>query len=284
MGKQVNAEVDSKTKPELSLEYADLLKMSIEKAKVEFSNIQQQITLANIALQNLQDAQVREKNAFDTQISRERKQAEEDRNNKKNEFSAREHALNQGEQELTSRMATLEGREREMEKMMDERKALINDRLEVERLKSLSSQELENSQNARADVESKIQQVSIREQQLLEKQKQVDITDSMLNQRKEALDEQEKAIAVRMRNLDEVKAVLEPKLKDLQEIDIKNKSDLKDIELKNIALKDREAENQKIEDALIAKDNLQKQKALELASKEAELKRREMLVDKLENK
>ncbi len=245
-------------------DYDDVFKRMLEASKVEKENLDHQILLRKNELKLIEESLLRQQNAFEQKKREEETKLAQAKAKWLQEKTNREHALDVLEREYTLRSKEIEDRERKSLVIIDERAKLNADRIEVEKLYNKAN-ELSLIANKKIDeANTKINNASIIEQKVKEKENKANALNSTFNAREEKINEMEKEAKLRLKNIEEVKKAIEPKIEELKLLE-------DNVNKKSKALAEKEGEvNKLLTDEKALLKGLEEKKA-KLEAREKEL-------------
>jgi len=271
MAKTENLEIPKK------LQETDVLIMTkglIEQKKLELADLNHKILLAKSSITTLQQQQVDMQNKFNQQMYQDKQKLENERNIKLNDLAHREDVMNQGERDLGRRITELDAREKDVLKLEDERKKLVSDRIEVEKLKTQALQDIEEGNRLISEAQSRINIANIKEAEAKQAIAKAEQINTSVTAREDGLKVQTEELNRRIKNLEEVKKEIDPKLVELGEKEKSINKKLQEAELKEANANSKLEEDKRTFAAIEEKLKALKDKEFDIANREEELLRR----------
>lgn len=252
--------------------------------KLELQNLQHNITLAKTSLVSLQESMVRQRNDFDHKLLVDKQKFEQDKNKKWNEFLQREDNISKGEQNLIKRIKEVESREKAVVVLEEERKKLVNDRIEVEHLKNQALEENKKAQILISEATNKLNNANIKNKEADVKLNEVNSKLALVNKLESEINKKTKDFTIREKNLEEVRKIIEPKLEEGKKLEEQNKKDLEEISKQKSELNLLKEKNEKLISDLDGKTKFIISKQSEYADKDLKIKELTRKIELLEAK
>lgn len=257
--------------------YADAVKSLVEQKKKEAADLNHSIFLANTQLMKLQSDQAKEKMMFDQKLRADKTKADNEFNKKSNDFAHREQKLSQGEQNLNDRLAMIRQKEEQMAKFEEEKKAIYNERIEIEKFKNASQIEFTKTQALKQEAQSKIDNAAVKEAQALAMfQKAKDMEASSEQKLGNAIAREKEAIATK-ENIEKIRDEITPKLEELETKRSEIEKNLKLIKQKEDEIKSKIEQDKIMLSNISNRESVVRTKEIDIASREEEVMRKEML-------
>lgn len=259
------------------IEHLELLKMLTAQEKVKFDDLQQKVLTCKTQMQALNESMVRTKSDFNQQMNIEKQKFEDTKNQKLNELIILESKLKEWEKNYNERLMSLQERENENVKVINERKELYNLRIEVDRLKRDTIVELENLSILKSKAEAEIAQADIK---IKNSDKELARAKDMLSNAEYKLglvSEKEKKTSADLENIVKIREDLEPRIAELKETQVANEKTLKEITEKENLINAKLLENDKMLDNIRKESEALNSKKIEIATREEAVLRKEYL-------
>jgi hypothetical protein len=258
-------------------DYDEILEKLIAESKRERDDLDHQITLKKNQLLQTQEQIVRQQQEFE----KNKRISEEKRNEefvkRENAIALKEHALRVGEDNFTKRMFELGEREKTVSGLVDERKALANERIEVEKLHRRADDTLKEAHLKLAEADSKYHKASMLETVIREKENQINGKIRDIDVRENTITDKLKDIKSREKNFEEVKKVIDPKLEELKFLEKSIKDKETELSKKGDELRERIAENSAIIKGLEEREKKVKERERMVLQKDEEITRKALL-------
>lgn len=259
------------------IEHLELLKMLTAQEKIKFDDLQQKVLTCKTQMQALNESMVRTKSDFNQQMNIEKQKFEDTKNQKLNELIILESKLKEWEKNYNERLMSLQERENENVKVINERKELYNLRIEVDRLKRDTIVELENLSILKSKAEAEIAQADIK---IKNSDKELARAKDMLSNAEYKLglvSEKEKKTSADLENIVKIREDLEPRIAELKETQVANEKTLKEITEKENLINAKLLENDKMLDNIRKESEALNSKKIEIATREEAVLRKEYL-------
>lgn len=259
------------------IEHLELLKMLTAQEKVKFDDLQQKVLTCKTQMQALNESMVRTKSDFNQQMNIEKQKFEDTKNQKLNELIILESKLKEWEKNYNERLMSLQERENENVKVINERKELYNLRIEVDRLKRDAIVEIENLSILKSKAEAEIAQADIK---IKNSDKELARAKDMLSNAEYKLglvSEKEKKTSADLENIVKIREDLEPRIAELKETQVANEKTLKEITEKENLINAKLLENDKMLDNIRKESEALNSKKIEIATREEAVLRKEYL-------
>lgn len=259
------------------IEHLELLKMLTAQEKVKFDDLQQKVLTCKTQMQALNESMVRTKSDFNQQMNIEKQKFEDTKNQKLNELIILESKLKEWEKNYNERLMSLQERENENVKVINERKELYNLRIEVDRLKRDTIVELENLSILKSKAEAEIAQADIK---IKNSDKELAKAKDMFSNAEYKLglvSEKEKKTSADLENIVKIREDLEPRIAELKETQVANEKTLKEITEKENLINAKLLENDKMLDNIRKESEALNSKKIEIATREEAVLRKEYL-------
>lgn len=259
------------------IEHLELLKMLTAQEKVKFDDLQQKVLTCKTQMQALNESMVRTKSDFNQQMNIEKQKFEDTKNQKLNELIILESKLKEWEKNYNERLMSLQERENENVKVINERKELYNLRIEVDRLKRDAIVEIENLSILKSKAEAEIAQADIK---IKNSDKELAKAKDMFSNAEYKLglvSEKEKKTSADLENIVKIREDLEPRIAELKETQVANEKTLKEITEKENLINAKLLENDKMLDNIRKESEALNSKKIEIATREEAVLRKEYL-------
>lgn len=259
------------------IEHLELLKMLTAQEKIKFDDLQQKVLTCKTQMQALNESMVRTKSDFNQQMNIEKQKFEDTKNQKLNELIILESKLKEWEKNYNERLMSLQERENENVKVINERKELYNLRIEVDRLKRDAIVEIENLSILKSKAEAEIAQADIK---IKNSDKELARAKDMLSNAEYKLglvSEKEKKTSADLENIVKIREDLEPRIAELKETQVANEKTLKEITEKENLINAKLLENDKMLDNIRKESEALNSKKIEIATREEAVLRKEYL-------
>lgn len=263
------------------LTYNEALKYMVEQKKAEFQAIQGKIMQYKTQISSLEQRLISLEGDHNAKLLAEKQKFENYSQQKNAELNNRESVVRQSEEDYLSRKVALEERETKVEQINEERRKLVDERLKYEQLNNQAQLKFNEANNLFGEAVTKSDNASKDKQEAVNKLNEVRNTLSIIERSKDELKEKEIDVQKQTDNLISLRKEISPQIEELNRLNDENESKIKDIVLREQAINDRMAEDNKLLSILDEKGrNLQK-KEIELSSKEQELLRKEIVIKNL---
>ena len=190
----------------------------------------------------------------------------------------------QGERDFAQRTMRLQEKENSQAKLDGERKAIYQERVEVEKIKNNSEVELKRTLSLQAEAESRINQAAQKEanadKELTEAKQLNSSAELQLNQ---AI-EKEKKVKIDLENIQKVRDGITPKIAEIEALIKKNEKILAENKQKEDNINAKAVENEKMLEIIKKKDSALESKKTEIAEREEAITRQEIIVKNLKGK
>lgn len=259
------------------IEHLELLKMLTAQEKIKFDDLQQKVLTCKTQMQALNESMVRTKSDFNQQMNIEKQKFEDTKNQKLNELIILESKLKEWEKNYNERLMSLQERENENVKVINERKELYNLRIEVDRLKRDAIVEIENLSILKSKAEAEIAQADIK---IKNSDKELAKAKDMFSNAEYKLglvSEKEKKTSADLENIVKIREDLEPRIAELKETQVANEKTLKEITEKENLINAKLLENDKMLDNIRKESEALNSKKIEIATREEAVLRKEYL-------
>lgn len=267
-----------------TIEHAELLKIVVNQKKAELEDLQHKILLAKNNFRSIEDGCRKTQSDFNQQLAIEKQKLERLKNQKLNEFAQRDESLLQGEREQNTRLMRLQEKEGNQLKLDTERKAIYQQRLELEKTNADAKAELENTRALQSEAENKINQATQKEtdadKKLAEAKQANSSAEFQLNQ----LIEKEKGVKADLENIQKIRNEITPKIAELEALDKKNEAKLAEIIKREDEVNGKAIENEKVMENIKAADAVLDKKKITIAEREEAVTRQEIIIKNLKEK
>ena len=261
--------------------YAESVKYLVEQKKAEFQAIQGKIAQYKTQVATLEQRLISLEGEHKAKLLAEKQAFERDKQQKTNELANRFSALQKNEGDYVQRKIAIEERELRVENVNREKKALLDERLKYEQLNTQAKAKFGEANNLYDEAVKKIDDASKKEADVNNKLTAIKNIKSIVNKRKEDLIAQENEIKKQADNLIALRKEIAPKIEELNKLNLESNKKIADIIQKEKEIKDRIEEDNKIMSVIEEREKRLKQKELDLATKEQELLRKEIVIKNL---
>ena len=262
------------------IEHLELLKILTLQEQQKFSDLQQKVLVAKTQLQSLNESLAMTKSNFNQQMSLEKQEFHNLKEQKLNELTVLESKLKEWERNFNERLMELQQRELDNMKVSDERKTIYNSRLEVDKLKRDAVVELENLSILKAKSESEISQASIKSKNAEKQLAEAKNLNSDAEYKLGVAKEKESKVIADLDNIVKIREELEPRIVELKEIQVNNEKLLKDAQEKENLVDIKLQENDKMLDNIRKENEVLNAKKIDIATREEAVLRKELLTEK----
>lgn len=257
--------------------YSEAVKQLATQKKAEFEDYQHKISLAKATLRSLQDSLSKTQADFNTKMTLEKQKFDGDCQNKTNELLNRDENLRNGERNLIHREMLIKERELKMNLVDEERKQLFQERVEIEKLKNATQIELKNTMALQGEAQNKVNQANTRETEANKILKEANEKNSLVEYKLGQLKEKEKKILTDIENLEKIRQEIKPQLEESEKAKIQNEAILEEVKERENSINSKIEEDRRLLREASATMDFNKNKEIELATKEEQLIRAELM-------
>ena len=225
---------------------------------------------------------IRENREFEAQKARELRKTEAEKQQILNSIINQKEALRVGEAGLVQRTRDLQQRETNVLKLEEERKKVLDSRIEIERLLSSAKMEKQNSALERSKLQSVLVEIDTREKSLKDKEEEIKRREAEMAIREGNINKLTQETNSKMTNVLEIQGNLEPRLKALKDTEESNKKILSEIKQKEIDIDSKLSQDRSLIAEITNRENKMRQKEIEVNSKLEEATRRLLFAGKSE--
>lgn len=264
-----------------SISHAELLKIVINQKKADLDNLHHKILLAKNNLRAIEDGCRKTQSEFNQRMATEKQEIERLKNKKLNEYAQQEEKNQQAMRRFNEREMRLQEKEGTQARLDTERKALYEQRVELEKITRNSKVELERTFALQSEAQNKITQASLKEQQAdkkLAEAKQLNSSaEYQLNQAKEM----EKKSSLDLENVQKIREEITPKIAELEALIKKNEKILSETKEREANATAKIEENSRMIADMKKQHEALKNKEREIISREEEVARQEIVIEKV---
>ncbi len=255
-------------------EYNSAVQELIKIAKAKKEELDHQIVLATNNLKLLQEEHIRRQGEFNQWRMGEEQKFKNDVSKRHNQLIDQENKMNIFHKDIEQRKADLSIKEERYMKVEEEKQAIGNARVEIEKIRVNALNLMAEADRKISEARSEMSQASIR----IEQSKQLDDKNNIRNQelcvREDKLQFDLKNLEMERNHLSELKEFVEPKIVEIKEIEEQTLRDKKEIVEKHQDIINKTEENKIALRALEDKATKLDIRERELRSREDELKRK----------
>lgn len=261
----------------------ELLKYAVEQKKAEFQALQGKITQYKTQLASLEQRLITVESEHKQKLLLEKQNFEREKQAQQNEMSNRFDTLQKAEADYARRKTELEVREAQVEKRSEDNKKLLDERLRYENLNNQAQLRFNEANNLFGEAVKKMDEAAKIEKEADDKLIEVKNTQSIIDNQREDLLMLNKDTSAQIENLNALRKEINPKIDELKSLIIQQEKKLAEIAQEEQGLKDRIEEDDKLMSAIQEREKRVKNKELELATKEQELLRKEVVFNNLKS-
>lgn len=271
----MSADVKLKNEKEVPMfEYNSAVQELVKLAKAEKDNLEQQIVLAKSRLSQTRQEIIRKEGEFNQWKMGEEQKFKNELSKRHNQLVDQENKMNIFHKDLEQRRADLLVKEERYLKVEEEKNAIGNTRVEVERIRVNANNLMAEADRKLSEAKSAMVQANIR----IEQSNKLDIKNVTKNQelaaREDKLAFDLKNLEMERNHLAELKEFVEPKIVEIKDMEENIQNARKEIEIKHQEVINKTEENKIIMKALEDKKALLDKRENEIKSKEEELRRK----------
>lgn len=260
-------------------EYNSAIQELVKISKSEKERLDHQIVIAKSNLNQLRQEHIRLQGEFNQWKMSEEQKFRNELSKRHNQLIDQENKMNILHRDLEQRRADLIIKEERYLKVEEDRNAIGNARVEVEKLRTNAMNLMAEADRKFSDAHSAMTQGSLR----IEQSKKLDDKNAIRNQelcvREDKLKFDMKNLEMERNHLIELKEFVEPKIVEIKEIEFRTSSDKKEIDVKHQDIINKSEENKIALKALEDKKSKLDIQERELRSREDELKRKIIIAD-----
>jgi hypothetical protein len=265
-----------------NMEYQEVLRVNVANLKAELQELQRQVANSSIEVAQNKEMLLRDKREFDAIKARELKKTELEKQAILNSIISQKEGLRIGEASLVRRSADLSVREQNVLKLEDERKKVLDSRIEIERLLGTAKQEMQRATLEKANSQSALAEIDSREKEITKQIEDIKLRETGLASRENALDKLTKDTDAKLNNALEIQKSIEPSLKALKETEDNNRKILDEIKQKEQSVNGKLDQDRSLIAEVTNRELKLRQKEIEVNSKLEEATRRLLFADKAE--
>ena len=258
--------------------HAESVRQLVEQKKREYEDVQQRIAVAKSQLRKLQDNLVQTENDFNSKIKEEKLKFQQERDEKLNDLELRNTNMQRGEEDLNNRIRDLQEREADNAKIDEERKQVMNLRIEYEKNKNQAELELTKAQALKDKNQTDIENLANKEVQVDGQLKEAKQQLANAEYIKNKTEEEKKDVLTQLSNLKALRSELEPEIKKLEELKAINKKLLSDAEHKDNEANIKIEEDKKLIKSMEEREQRIRAREVAVSSKEEDVARRELML------
>lgn len=260
-------------------EYSSAVQELVKIAKAEKENLDQQIVLAKSRLSQIRQEQIKLQGEFNQWKMGEEQKFKNDLSKRHNQLIDQENKMNFLHKDLEQRRADLLVKEERYLKVEEEKMAIGNARVEIEKIRVNALHLMSDGDRKISEANSAMVQANIR----IEQSKKLDEKNNIRNQelcvREDQLKFDMKNLDMERNHLTELKEFVEPKIVEIKALEERVAQDKKETEEKHQEIINRAEENKialkALEDRKLKLDNQER----ELRSAQDELRRKIIIAD-----
>jgi hypothetical protein len=265
-----------------NMEYQEVLRVNIDNLKGELQELQRQVTNSSIEVAQNKEMIIRDKREFDAIKSRELKKTELEKQAILNTVIAQKESLRIGEQGLKQRSTDLQSREQNVLKLEDERKKVLDSRIEIARLLGTAKSEMQRATLERGNIQSALTEIDNREKAIKKQTEDIKLRETELALREEKIRKLTTDTDAKITNALEIQKNIEPSLKSLRETQENNTKILEEIRQKEQLVNGKLEQDRTLIAEVTNRELKLRQKEIEVNSKLEEATRRLLFADKAE--
>jgi chromosome segregation ATPase len=265
-----------------NMEYQEVLRVNIANLKAELQELQRQVANSSVEVAQNKDMLLRDKREFDTIKARELKKTEIEKQTILNSIVAQKEGLKQGEASLVRRSTDLQSRELAVMKLEEERKKVLDSRIEIQRLLGTAKSELQRATLEKANSQSALAEIDSREKEIKKAIEDIKLRETELASRENTISKLTKDTDAKLTNVLEIQKNIEPNLKALKETEDNNRKILDEIKQKEQSVNGKLEQDRSLIAEIQNREIKLRQKEIEVNSKLEEATRRLLFADKAE--
>lgn len=258
----------------------ETLKYLVEQKKSEFQALQGKITQYKTQLISLESRLVTMESEHKAKLNQEKQKFEGERQVKWNELVNRETVLQKAEGDYVRRRIELEEREKKAEELAQLKKSLFDEKIKYESLNNQAQARLNEANKTNEESLKRIDEATGKEKQVLAGLAEAKNILSINQNKEQELKVLQESVSTQTANLEALRKEVNPRIDELNALVKRNEELVEQLNKKEQALKEKIVEDEKLIETAKEENRKNERKALELATKEESLLRKELILKK----